>query len=110
MGTVNNLYVDQGTTFNAVVQVFGDDGLPFNLTGFTPTAQVRKNYATNTVAATFTSSVQTAANGTISLGLTASETGNLKYGRYVYDVEITNGSTIYRPVEGIVTVYPQVTR
>lgn len=110
MGTVNNLYIDQGTTFNAVVQVFDDNGDPYNLSGYTANAQIRKNYATNTVAATFTTSVQSAANGTIALGLTASETGNLKYGRYVYDVEIYGSGLTLRPVEGIVTVYPQVTR
>lgn len=110
MGTVNNLYIDQGATFSATVQVFGDDGNPFNLVGYTPAAQIRKNYATNTVAATFTSTVLSTSNGTISLSLTAADTANLKYGRYVYDVEITAGGTVLRPVEGIITVYPQVTR
>lgn len=110
MGTVNNLYIDQGATFSATVQVFDDNGDPYNLSGYTANAQIRKNYATNTVAATFTSSVLEAANGTISLSLPASTTGNLKYGRYVYDVEIAAGNVVYRPIEGIVTVYPQVTR
>jgi len=110
MGTVNNLYIDQGATFSATVQVFGDNSAPYDLTGFTPAAQIRRNYATNTVSATFTSTVLEAANGTITLSLAASQTGNLKYGRYVYDVEITSGNVILRPIEGIVTVYPQVTR
>lgn len=110
MGTVNNLYIDQGATYNAVVQVFDDNDNPFDLTGYTPAAQIRKNYATNTVAATFTSNVLIAANGTISLSLTSSQTANLKYGRYVYDVEITGVGLTLRPVEGIITVYPQVTR
>jgi hypothetical protein len=110
MGTVNNLYIDQGATFSAVVQIFDDAGNPFILSGYTPTAQVRKNYATNTVAATFTAAISEPANGTVSLTLSASATGNLKYGRYVYDVEITSGDVVLRPVEGIITVYPQVTR
>lgn len=110
MGTVNNLYIDQGASFSATVQIIGSDDLPFNLTGYTANAQIRRNYATNTVSATFTTAVSEAANGTLTLSLTASETGNLKYGRYVYDVEISSGGTILRPVEGIVTVYPQVTR
>lgn len=110
MGTVNNLYIDQGATYSAIVQVFDDDGDPFNLQGYTTASQIRKNYATNTVAATFTTSITEAANGTISLFLSASDTGNLKYGRYVYDVEITGAIGTLRPIEGIVTVYPQVTR
>jgi hypothetical protein len=110
MGTVNNLYIDQGATFGATVQVFGDDGEPFNLAGYTPAAQIRKNYATNTIAATFSANVLVASNGTITLSLSATETANLKYGRYVYDLEITAGPSVLRPIEGIITVYPQVTR
>ena len=110
MGTVNNLYIDQGATFNATVQIFDDNGSPFSLSGYDPSAQIRRNYATNTVSATFTAAVSEPANGTIRLSLTAGETGNLKYGRYVYDVEITGPAGTLRPVEGIVTVYPQVTR
>lgn len=110
MGTVNNLYIDQGATFNAVVQVFDDNGAPFNLTGYTPAAQIRKNYASSTISATFSANVDFASNGTITLSLSASDTGNLKYGRYVYDVEITGSGQTLRPVEGVVTVYPQVTR
>ena len=110
MASVNNLYIDQGASFSATVQVIGNDDLPFNLNGYTPSAQIRRNYATNTVSATFTSTVEEAANGTLTLSLTASQTGNLKYGRYVYDVEIVSGNTVLRPVEGIITVYPQVTR
>lgn len=110
MGTVNNLYIDQGASFSATVQIIGNDDLPFNLNGYASTAQIRRNYATNTVSATFSSTVAEAANGTLTLSLTASQTGNLKYGRYVYDVEIVSGNTVLRPVEGIITVYPQVTR
>ena len=110
MGTVNNLYIDQGATYSAIVQVFDDDDVPFNLSGYTANAQIRKSYATNTVSAEFTANVLAAANGTISLFLTPSQTGNLKYGRYVYDVEITKDDTILRPIEGIIVVYPQVTR
>lgn len=110
MGTVTNLYIDQGATYNAIVQVFDDDDVVFNLTGYTANSQIRKNYATNTVAATFTANVLSPSNGTISLALTASQTANLKYGRYVYDVEIYKDDTVLRPIEGIVVVYPQVTR
>jgi len=110
MGTVTNLYIDQGTTYNAIVQVFDDDDNPFNLTGYTANAQIRKNYAASTVSAEFTANVLSVSNGTITLSLTPSQTANLKYGRYVYDVEITSNTNILRPIEGIVVVYPQVTR
>jgi hypothetical protein len=92
------------------VQIFGEDGSVFDLAGYTPAAQIRRNYATNTVSATFTSNVFQAANGTLTLTLTPSQTANLKYGRYVYDVEISSAGVVLRPIEGIITVYPQVTR
>ena len=110
MGTVTNLYIDQGTTYNAIVQVFDDDNEPFNLAGYTPSSQIRKNYAASTVSATFTANILSSSNGTISLNLTASDTANLKYGRYVYDVEISKDDVVLRPIEGVVVVYPQVTR
>ena len=108
MATTNNLYIDQGTTYTANIQVFDSTGAIFNLTGYTANAQIRRNYATNTVSATFTACA--AANGTVTLALSRDDTGNLKYGRYVYDVEITSGNTTLRAAEGIVVVNPQVTR
>ena len=110
MATINNLYIDQGTTYTATIQVFDSTGDPLNLAGFTAAAQIRKNYATNTVSANFIAEVLDAANGTLNLSLTRGDTGNLKYGRYVYDVEITSGNTTLRAAEGIVVVNPQVTR
>lgn len=110
MSTINNLYIDQGSTFSAVIQVYDQDGAPFNLAGFTAESQIRKNYATNTIAANILAQVLSAANGTINLSMTRGETANLKYGRYVYDVEITSGSNTLRAAEGIVVVYPNVTR
>lgn len=112
MASVNNLYIDQGTNFSATIQVFDDDGDPFNLTGFTPSGQIRRNYATNTIAANLVTSVPNAANGQINIALTYDKTNALKAGRYVYDVEIYNSTSnvIYRAAEGIVVVYPGVTR
>lgn len=110
MATVNNLYIDQGATFSAVIQVFDEDGDFFNLTGFSVASQIRKTYTSSSVSATFTAQVLGAANGTINLSLTHSQTAGLKAGRYVYDVEITKNEQIMRAAEGIVVVYPNVTR
>lgn len=110
MATINNLFIDQGTTYSVIVQVFGTTGSPYNLSGFQPAGQIRKSYNSNTVSATFNASIADSPNGKIYLSLTAQETANLKHGRYVYDVEVTNGDIVFRASEGIVTVYPQVTR
>lgn len=110
MATINNLYIDQGTTFSVNIQVFDNVGDPLNISEYTPSSQIRKSYNSSNASATFTSTVADAANGIVNLTLTATQTGTLKYGRYLYDLELTSGPTVLRASEGIVTVYPQVTR
>lgn len=106
-----NLRVDQGTDFAVDIQLKSATGTVYNLTGHTVAAQMRKHYAATT-ATTFTASVTSpATSGVIKLELTNSVTDNLVPGRYLYDVEITDGSgKKSRVVEGVVTVTPSITR
>lgn len=104
-----NLIIDQGTTYTTTVDVTDEDGLPVNLTNYTGTAQIRKHYSSSN-STPFAVSIN-GPDGTVILNLTATQTGALVAGRYVYDVELTNSSNVIsRIVEGIVTVTPQVTR
>jgi len=41
--------------------------------------------------------------------MNANTTSSITAGRYVYDVELVNGSYVTRAAEGIVTVTPEVT-
>lgn len=109
MATKANIIIDQGTTFSTVINLTDDNGDPIDLTGYTGDAEMRKHF-TSSNSQSF--SVTLGGNsGTISLGLTASQTANLTAGRYVYDVEITSSSNVIsRIVEGIVTITPEVTR
>jgi len=109
MATKANLVVDQGATFSTDLTLEDENGNPISLTGYTANSQMRKWYTSSNVAAVFTTAINLA-NAIITLSLTSDQTGNLDYGRYVYDVEISNGTTVSRVVEGIVTVTPQVTR
>lgn len=105
-----NLVIDQGTDFSALIDVLDTDDSAYDLTGFTATSQMRKNYASASPAATFTAS-HNGALGQITLTLANSITSDLDPGRYLYDVEIESaGGTITRVVEGIVTVTPGITR
>ena len=70
---------------------------------------MRKTYSSST-ATNFSASIANAANGTVQISLSATQTNALKAGRYVYDVEINNSGTITRVVEGQVEVTPGVTR
>lgn len=108
MATKANLVIDQGATFSTDLTLTDENGDALILAGYTANSQIRKWYtSTNYIA--FTTAVNTSI-GVITLSLTDSQTANLTAGRYVYDVEINDGSTVSRVVEGIITVTPNVTR
>jgi hypothetical protein len=61
---------------------------------------------------TFTTTIVNASAGQIRIGLGSSATSNLKPGRYIYDILITDNGTnvVSRVVEGMVLVREGVTR
>ncbi len=104
------LTLEQGASFTTTVTVNGSDGSPTNLTSYTAAAQLRKSYY-STTANNFTVTVSNAANGELTVAMSAANTANLTPGRYVYDLLITSPTSIKtRVVEGIVTLLPSVTR
>jgi len=109
MSTKANLVIDQGSTFTTDLTMTDEYGNILLLNGYTANSQMRRWYTSSNAAASFTTSINATA-GVITLSLTATQTSNLTSGRYVYDVEINDGTVVSRIVEGIVTVTPQVTR
>lgn len=111
MAIYANLTADQGSTFISVVTLVDDTNEPLDLTGYTTSGQVRKTYS-STTAIDFTTTVDTPpTNGQIQLQLTDTQTGGMKAGRYVYDVEIVSGGgTVTRVIEGQLEITPSVTR
>jgi len=67
------------------------------------------NLHTSANAHTFTVSVDEGASAVV-VSMTATQTGLIESGRYIYDVELTSGNTVSRILEGIVTVTGQVTK
>ena len=110
MAIAYNLFIDQGTTFSANVTVKDNTNTVRDLTGYTARSQMRRShYSANSTA--FTATIGTPTSGNVTLSLTDAVTANLKPGRHVYDVEIiSSANVIERVYEGIVTVYPEVTR
>lgn len=102
-----NIVIDQGTSFYTTFNVNDDAGNPIDLTGYIGSSQLRKHY-TSSNATPFTVTMDS--SGTVQLSMTSNVTSSLTAGRYVYDVEVYDGSNTSRLVEGIVTVTPQVTR
>jgi hypothetical protein len=110
MAAVKNLYVDQGADFSIQLTIYDDNNAPWNLTGYTGIAKIRKSYySTNSVDFTLSfNSIRT--TGIINLNLTSSQTSTMEHGRYLYDVVIADASNKKtRVIEGIVTINPGVT-
>jgi hypothetical protein len=104
------LQIESGATFITEIVVREGDGTSKNLVSYSARSQMRKSYYSST-ATNFTIELTDAANGVISMGISAANTANISPGRYVYDVEIDNGQgVVTRIFEGIVTVSPNVTR
>jgi hypothetical protein len=108
MATKANLVIDQGATFSTDLTLTDENGDMLILNGYTSNSQIRKWYTSST-SVPFATTVN-ADVGVITLSLTDTQTSLLTAGRYVYDVEISDGSTVSRVVEGIITVTPNVTR
>lgn len=109
MAAISNLYIDQGSTFSAIITIRGSDGNPLNLTGYSIASQIRKSYG-STVAYNFNASVYDAPTGKVRLQLTAAQSSAMRAGRYLYDVEITFGEHKSRVAEGLITITPEITR
>jgi len=111
MAAVKNLYVDQGSDFNAEITLYDYFNQPWNLASYTSVnAKIKKSYySTNSVNFTATF-VSDRTSGSILLTLSSSQTSSLEQGRYLYDVVITHlDGTKTRVIEGIVTINPGVT-
>lgn len=109
MASVENIYIDQGSDYSAVITVSGPNGLPIVLTGFTIEAQIRKYYGSST-AYCFKVEIVDEQTGKIRIALPSDVSQSMRYGRYVYDVRIISPENKkYRVVEGQLILTPQST-
>jgi len=108
MAAVHNLYIDQGTDFSAEIGIFDDFNSPWDLSGYTGEAKLKKSYYSST-SYDFTVSIGT--GGSITLSMAAAITAGIEQGRYLYDVVIiSSAGTKTRVIEGVATINPGVTK
>jgi len=105
------LTINQGATFESDLDLVDDDGSAINVANYVFSGQIRKSYYSLNPTANLTLNIVNAASGNVNIYLSAATTSNIKAGRYVYDVKMTDTTnTVTRIVEGVITVTPQVTK
>ena len=117
MAQYEEITIDQGSDATIQLELVDPAGSKKNLSNYTVSGKVKKNYSDSSGEATaFTTGILTpATDGVCTLKLTNSQTGALKAGRYVYDVELSHTDSsattvIERVLEGVITVTPSVTK
>lgn len=112
MAAYVELFVDQGTSFNNIINLNDDiTNDPLVITGYTVTSQIKRSYYSSKITANITCTITDAANGEITMTMPATQTANIKAGRYLFDVKTKDlANTVTRVLEGIITVTPQVTK
>lgn len=111
---IYNDTLDQGATYNLVVVYKDDSGDPIDLTGFSAFMQLRESYQSSVADLTLSTANGGISidgpNGEITITATATQTTALLSDFYVYDLELVNGSTVIRLLQGQITVNSEVTR
>ena len=111
---IYNDTLDQGATYKLVVVYKDNNDAPINLTGFSAYMQLRENYDSTTADLTLSTAnggiVIDGALGKLTIIATATQTGALTADYYLYDLELVNGPSITRLLQGQITVNSEVTR
>ena len=107
---VSNIVIDIGADFDQSFNLESSANAPLNLTGYSGSSTLKKSAASLTIASTFVVSFPNRDQGQLLISLGSSITSGLKPGRYVYDVLLTDASSIKtRVVEGSAIVTAGVT-
>ena len=102
-----NLTIHTGADFTTNFNVVDTSNAAFNFTGYSGSAQMAKSVAVGAtlgVTTSFTVGFTSAYDGKFKNSLSSTDTRNLKEGRYVYNVLVSSGSTIYSIANGNVLV------
>jgi len=99
---VKNITIPIGSDYVEVfppIKISGSN-IPFNLTGYSARASLKKHPQSLNITANFTVGIVNHTEGILQLGLGAPVNSYLTPGRYVYDVLVGVGTTQKRVYEG----------
>ena len=104
-----NFVLDQGSTFEKTITAKNTAGGNVTISSGTTSAKLRQSTYSGNNIHTFTTSTS---GSNVTISMTATNTANIAAGQYAYDIEYTqsDGTTIERLAEGIVTVSPESTK
>jgi hypothetical protein len=109
-----DITADQGATYSVVITYKNSNGTPINLTNYTARMQLRASYASVAAALTLTTEngriALGGALGTITLNVAAATMETLEAKTYVYDLELVDGSTVIRLLQGLFVNRPNATK
>ena len=103
-----NLTIYGGSALAADFNITDTGSVAYDLTDYTASSQMAKSVAVGAtlgVQGTFTVGFTSAADGKIRVSYGATQTGALSAGRYMYNVLISTGTTVYNIIEGNAMVY-----
>lgn len=103
-----NLVIDKGTTFEKTITAKNTAGGNVTISSGTTSAKLRQSHYSSNNVFSFSTSIS---GSNVTISLSASTSGTIPAGQYVYDVEYTqsDGTTVERLAEGVATVTPSVT-
>jgi hypothetical protein len=112
MAEITEFNIGQGETFKILTSLENTDANDYlDITDYTFSGQVRENFTTDEIAATFTITKNSPySSGSFYVSLTPSDTSALTQRKYVYDIKMTSGSITRRILEGYLVVRPAATR
>ena len=110
------LFIEQGEDFNVFVTLDGLNGDAYSIANSSVKAEIRKSHWSANASCSFDAEITNEELGIINLSLPANTTQNLSYGRYVYDIFLTqhntntNSNTRSKVLEGVIYIDPSSTK
>jgi len=102
-----NLTIYTGADFATNFTVLNTSSSAFSFSGYTASATMSKSVAVGAtlgITTSFAVGFTSAAGGKFKVSLGSTATRSLKEGRYVYDILVSSGSTVYNIVNGNILV------
>lgn len=111
MTTRANIYVDQGTDFAILLDLFNDEGTDYNILNQQFKCEVRKVFSSAIAFEATVNAIEYDNDpNNIQLSIPANTTADIEPGKYQYDIIMTAGTQRSKILEGLMFILPTVTR